>query len=32
MLQYMQLFARYSREAGVESFALHLEANIKNIY
>ena len=29
MLEYMRLFARYSREAGVESFALHLEANIK---
>lgn len=29
MLEYMKLFAKYSREAGVESFALHLEANIK---
>ena len=29
MLEYMTLFARYSREAGVESYALHLEANIK---
>lgn len=29
MLEYMTLFAKYSREAGVESFALHLEANIK---
>jgi len=29
MLKYMRLFAQYSREAGVESFALHLEANIK---
>ena len=29
MLQYMRLFADYSREAGVESFALHLEDNIK---
>ena len=29
MLEYMTLFARFSREAGVESFALHLEANIK---
>jgi len=29
MLEYMTLFARLSREAGVESFALHLEANIK---
>ena len=29
MLEYMKLFARFSREAGVESFALHLEANIK---
>ena len=29
MLQYMKLFAKLSREAGVESFALHLEANIK---
>lgn len=30
MLTYMTVFARYSREAGVESFALHLEENIKN--
>jgi len=29
MLEYMTLFAKYSREAGVESFALHLESNIK---
>lgn len=29
MLKYMQIFAQYSREAGVESFALHLEENIK---
>ena len=29
MLKYMRLFAKLSREAGVESFALHLEANIK---
>lgn len=29
MLEYMQFFAKLSREAGVESFALHLEANIK---
>ena len=29
MLEYMRLFADYSREAGVESFALHLENNIK---
>lgn len=29
MLEYMRLFAKLSREAGVESFALHLEANIK---
>ena len=29
MLDYMRMFARYSREAGVESFALHLEANIR---
>ncbi len=29
MLEYMTLFAKYSREAGVESFALHLEDNIK---
>ena len=29
MLEYMTLFAKLSREAGVESFALHLEANIK---
>ena len=29
ILKYMRIFARYSREAGVESFALHLEANIK---
>ena len=29
MLAYMRMFARYSREAGIESFALHLEANIK---
>ena len=29
MLEYMRMFARYSREAGVESFALHLEENIK---
>lgn len=29
MLNYMRMFARYSKEAGVESFALHLEANIK---
>ena len=29
MLEYMTFFAKLSREAGVESFALHLEANIK---
>lgn len=29
MLEYMTFFAQLSREAGVESFALHLEANIK---
>ena len=29
MLEYMRLFAKLSREAGVESFALHLEENIK---
>lgn len=29
MLEYMQLFAIYAREAGVESFAVHLETNIK---
>ena len=29
MLEYMTLFAKLSREAGVESFALHLESNIK---
>ncbi len=29
MLEYMELFARFSREAGVESFALHLESNIE---
>ena len=29
MLKYMTFFAQLSREAGVESFALHLEANIK---
>ncbi len=29
MLQYMRLFTKYSREAGVENFALHLEENIK---
>lgn len=29
MLEYMRFFAKLSREAGVESFALHLEANIK---
>jgi O-antigen ligase len=29
MLEYMQFFAKLSREAGVESFAQHLEANIK---
>ena len=29
MLEYMRYFARLSREAGVESFALHLEENIK---
>lgn len=29
MLEYMTLFAKYSREAGVESFAKHLESNIK---
>ena len=29
MLNYMQFFAKLSREAGVESYALHLEANIK---
>ena len=29
MLDYMRIFARYSREAGVVSFAMHLEANIK---
>lgn len=31
MLEYMTLFAQYSREAGVESFALHLETNIKKL-
>lgn len=29
MLEYMTFFAKLSREAGVENFALHLEANIK---
>ena len=29
MLEYMTFFAKLSREAGVESFALHLESNIK---
>ena len=29
MIEYMTFFAKLSREAGVESFALHLEANIK---
>lgn len=29
MLEYMTLFAKLSREAGVESFAEHLEQNIK---
>lgn len=29
MHEYMTLFAKLSREAGIESFALHLEANIK---
>lgn len=29
MLEYMKFFAKLSREAGVESYALHLEANIK---
>lgn len=29
MLEYMRLFATLSRKAGVESFALHLESNIK---
>lgn len=29
MIEYMTLFAKLSREAGVESFALHLEANIR---
>ncbi len=29
MLKYMKFFAKLSREAGVESYALHLEANIK---
>lgn len=29
MLEYMTLFAKYSREAGVESFAMQLEDNIK---
>jgi O-antigen ligase len=29
MIEYMTLFAKYSREAGVESFARHLEENIK---
>ena len=28
MLQYMKLFAKLSREAGAESFAIHLESNI----
>lgn len=32
MLEYMQLFAKLSRESGVESFALHLEANMKQFY
>jgi len=31
MREYLTLFARYSREAGVESFALHLEANLKKL-
>lgn len=31
MIEYMKLFAKLSREAGVESFALHLEANIKKL-
>ena len=30
MLEYMRFFAKLSREAGVESFALHLESNIKS--
>lgn len=29
MLTYMQYFAKLSREAGIESFALHLEKNVK---
>ena len=29
MLEYMRFFAKLSREAGLESYALHLEANIK---
>ena len=32
MLEYMQLFAKYSREAGVDSFAQHLESNIKRFF
>ena len=31
MKEYMTLFARLSREAGVESFALHLEENIRKL-
>ena len=29
MLEYMRLFAKYSREAGVNTFASHLEENIR---
>lgn len=29
MLEYMQFFAELSREANVESYAIHLEENIK---
>ncbi len=31
MREYLTLFAQYSREAGVESYALHLEANLKKL-
>jgi len=31
MREYLTLFALYSREAGVESYALHLEANLKKL-
>lgn len=31
MREYLTLFAQYSREAGVESYASHLEANLKKL-